>query len=113
MQLYVVQARCQPVLTIQPQHGLANRMRAFLSACSVAKGTGRHLHVVWDRDVHINASFADLFKPSPAFSVLQIPRPVSPKFYLQYNYMVPEEGAVKVPSPPSRCRVHGRRGAVQ
>ncbi|KAL7752287.1 hypothetical protein RI367_002333 [Sorochytrium milnesiophthora] len=48
-------------VVIHAQGGLANRVRAYLSAKVFAKTTGRTLIVLWQRDTHCPAGFFDLF----------------------------------------------------
>ena len=55
-----------PLLVIEVQHGLCNRLRALASAVSVARATGRALLVVWCRDAHCGAALPDLLDwPGP------------------------------------------------
>lgn len=53
----------QGSLTLVPSGGLANRMRAVVSACQLCKQTGSTLQVVWFRDWALNAAFHDIFEP--------------------------------------------------
>ena len=56
-------------ITLVPDSGLANRMRAILSAHALCTLTGSDLAVVWLRDRGLNAKFSDLFQPSTMLSV--------------------------------------------
>ena len=82
-----LQAGGRPLLTIHLQYGLAERIRAFLSACSVAAATGRHLHVFWESDDAVPVGFTDLFEAQGNFTVLPLPLPVNTEDYDVYNYM--------------------------
>lgn len=46
---------------VHAQYGLGNRLRALGSAMAVAKVTGRVLVLIWEKDVHLNCEFSDLF----------------------------------------------------
>lgn len=46
-----------------PVGGLANRMRAMASACTLAKKVGEAVSVVWFKDRALNAPFDALFQP--------------------------------------------------
>lgn len=48
-----------------PSGGLANRMRAIASACSMTRLTGNDLQIVWFQDWALNAPFYSIFKPQP------------------------------------------------
>ena len=48
-------------IILVPQHGLGNRLRTVASAISIAEATGKSLEVFWQRDVHLDATFSDLF----------------------------------------------------
>ena len=50
-------------LVVQPMHGLGNRIRALVSAMAAAEALSRRFAVVWNRDVHCDADFSDLFEP--------------------------------------------------
>ena len=49
-------------LIVEVSHGLGNRLRAYASAAALAARTGRALELVWARDVHLKASFSELFE---------------------------------------------------
>lgn len=59
-------------LTLAPMGGLANRMRAMLSAYSLACQVGSDLHVAWLRDRGLNARLSDLFEPVNLFEVEEV-----------------------------------------
>ena len=48
-------------LYVQVSHGLGNRLRAYASAAALAKKCGRKLGLVWIPDIHLNATFHELF----------------------------------------------------
>lgn len=50
-------------LTLVPSGGLANRMRAVVSAYDLCRQTGSTLRVVWFRDWALNAPFHSIFEP--------------------------------------------------
>lgn len=50
-------------LYLVPLGGLCNRLRAIMSAISLAQELRSPLHVIWLRDAGLNARFADLFAP--------------------------------------------------
>lgn len=50
-------------LLLVPAGGLANRMRAIVSAYSLCEKVGSSLSVVWFRDWALNAAFTDIFEP--------------------------------------------------
>jgi hypothetical protein len=47
---------------IHAQHGLGNRLRAFASAMSIARKSGRELVLIWEPDNHCECEFGDLFE---------------------------------------------------
>ena len=55
-----------PILTIAPIGGLANRMRAILSAWTLATELKLQLHVVWLRNAELNCPYNKLFNPLPS-----------------------------------------------
>ena len=55
--------RSHPTLTLVPVGGLANRMRAIVSAAALTGETGHTLHVVWFKDAGLNCRFDELFCP--------------------------------------------------
>lgn len=59
----VVEAVSEIVLV--PLGGLCNRLRAVMSAVSLARDANVPLRVVWLRDAGLNARFSDLFQPLP------------------------------------------------
>lgn len=58
-------------LYLKPVGGLCNRMRAVDSGVSLAEQVGKRLVVFWGRDQWLNCRYADLFKPSPNFDVVE------------------------------------------
>lgn len=59
----IVEALSEIVLV--PLGGLCNRLRAVMSAISLARDSLVPLRVVWLRDSGLNARFSDLFQPLP------------------------------------------------
>ena len=51
-------------------HGLGNRLRAFASVKALADATDRRLAVLWDRDIHLNASWDSLFEAVPGVLIV-------------------------------------------
>lgn len=43
------------------QYGLGNRLRVLGSAMALAQASGRVLVVIWEKDIHLNCEFSDLF----------------------------------------------------
>lgn len=60
------------IITLVPIGGLANRMRAMMSAISLSKNIGAQLQVVWVRDSGLNARFAELFQDIPCCNILEV-----------------------------------------
>ena len=50
-------------LMLIPAGGLANRMRAVVSAYNLCRAVGGKMQVVWFRDWALNAPFRDIFRP--------------------------------------------------
>ena len=50
-------------MTLLPLGGLANRMRAILSAISLSDDTGTPLQIIWRTDPLLNCPFRQLFQP--------------------------------------------------
>lgn len=59
-------------LTLAPIGGLANRMRAVLSANALARHVGSRLRVVWLKEKGLYASFSALFEPLPIAAVEEL-----------------------------------------
>ena len=55
-------ANFKPLLVIDVQHGLCNRLRALASAAVIAEAMGRQLVVVWRTDAHCQARADDLLR---------------------------------------------------
>ena len=83
----MVYAKCKPLLVIHALQGLTDRMRAVASACSVAKATGRHLHIIWEAQDGVAAPFGVLFEvPDPKhFTVADTPPFLSYGDYVFYD----------------------------
>jgi len=60
------------MLIIQPIGGLCNRMRAINSAWMLAKERGDKLLVIWNVNHELGCPYEKLFKPHPAFQVINI-----------------------------------------
>lgn len=58
----VEQSDTKTLMIVHVAHGLGNRLRAFAAGKAFAEATGRSLMVVWERDAHCEASFAELFE---------------------------------------------------
>lgn len=50
-------------LTLVPEGGIANRMRAIASGYNLCRTTGSELEVVWFKDHGMNAHFYEIFEP--------------------------------------------------
>lgn len=87
-------AHSKPVVYVDAQHGLGNRLRAIGSAAAIAKSLGRELVIVWQADHHCECEFRDLFD----YDGLVITQSFTSKAYQYmdvYNYMEIEPGACK------------------
>jgi len=49
------------VLFLHVQFGLGNRLRSLGAGMALAAATGRELVLIWERDVHLDATFHDFF----------------------------------------------------
>ena len=67
------------------QHGLGNRLRAYLSAAEVAHRSNRSLTLVWVPDEHCNATFQSLFQRKEHEDVRDAP--FAPSAAVMYDYM--------------------------
>jgi hypothetical protein len=83
-------------LVVHLQFGLCNRLRALASAMEAAKTSGRHLRVIWERDMHTAADFHDLFENQEmdVYNSFEASEYLS-DFYDRYNYMEAEKGGKK------------------
>lgn len=83
-----------PLLFIDVQHGLCNRLRALASATVLAKNSGRQLILVWCPDHHCQARVGDLLNydgtviEDPTLAAFERSRAAR-----VYNYMEIEDGA--------------------
>jgi hypothetical protein len=50
------------MITIKPEGGLGNRMRAIDSALLIAKSEGKTINVIWEMTFELNCSFSKLFR---------------------------------------------------
>jgi hypothetical protein len=55
----------KPIIVLEPQGGLCNRMRAIVGALDLAKTLDARLIVTWVRTGSLNASFSDVFQDIP------------------------------------------------
>ena len=55
--------RRHPVITLVPEGGLANRMKAIDAAVALAREAGSRLRIVWFKDWGLNCRFDELFRP--------------------------------------------------
>lgn len=62
-------------LTLRPEGGLGNRLRAIASAVHLASETGVRLNVIWFRDWACRAAYSQLFEPSSLLA-LRDARPI-------------------------------------
>jgi hypothetical protein len=90
-------------IIIEPIAGLANRLRATVSGMCAAEDIGRPLTIVWEKDGHCEADFADLFEPLPAIhvtnrGVLTAGSPVECKNHAEWLGLVAKEGPLHVRS---------------
>ena len=83
----------KPLLVIDVQHGLCNRLRALASAAVIAEASGRQLVVVWRCDAHCGARAGDLLHlalPVIEDGATDLLRDRAAR---HYNYMEIEPGA--------------------
>lgn len=80
-------------LYVHPQHGLANRLRAVASAWLLAEKANLDLVIIWEKDMHCNASFKELFKTP--LVVIDSLNSINIDNCIIYNYMDDEEGSEK------------------
>lgn len=59
-------------LTLVPEGGLGNRMKAIASAYALCKANNWKLRVIWFRDKGLNARFSDIFEPVTGESFFNI-----------------------------------------
>ncbi|GAB4396113.1 MAG: hypothetical protein OHK0053_09260 [Microscillaceae bacterium] len=59
------------VIYLKPLGGLGNRLRTILAGLQLAQNTGRSLTVIWERKAELNAAYQQLFRPHPAFEVIE------------------------------------------
>lgn len=84
----------RPILFIDAQHGLCNRLRAMTSAATIAEASGRELVVIWCPDHHCEARLPDLLDYNGPYieqrNTADALRDACP---IRYNYMEIEGGA--------------------
>lgn len=80
----------KPVLFIDAQHGLGNRLRAIGSAAAIAQCTDRELVIIWKPDNHCDCEFRDLFQYDG--QILTDSFDISARHCQMYNYMEIEGG---------------------
>jgi len=59
-------------IIIEPIAGLANRLRATVSGMCAAEDVGRPLTIIWEKDRHCDADFADLFGVAAIYGAIPI-----------------------------------------
>jgi hypothetical protein len=84
----------RPVVYVDAQHGLGNRLRAIGSAASIAKSIGREIIVVWQADHHCECEFSDLFDYDGKV-ITQAFVNDAYQYMDVFNYMEIEDGARK------------------
>lgn len=67
-------------LTLVPEGGLANRMKAIASAYALCR-ENCHLQIIWFKDKGLNAGFHDIFRPIPSENFAHL-REARPKDYI-------------------------------
>lgn len=92
---HILQPRKYLKLIVRPMHGLGNRIRAIVSARVLAKYFGRHLVILWDRDIHCNTSYFSLFAPRLGETVTDDEEVLND--CIHYNYMDAEARYDAVP----------------
>jgi len=91
-------------IIIEPIAGLANRLRATVSGMCAAEDLGRPLTIVWEKDGHCDADFADLFEPLPGAicvtnkNVLRDWNPVECKTHEDWLNLVAKGGDLHIQS---------------
>ncbi|HTE28218.1 O-fucosyltransferase family protein [Flavitalea sp.] len=51
------------MIYLEPNYGLANRMRVIASGLDLKESTGQRLTIVWPKTFELNCAFKDLFQP--------------------------------------------------
>jgi hypothetical protein len=77
------------MITLVPIGGLCNKMRAIASAYALACKLQVQLKVIWINNADLGANFADLFKPSAYFKVLDLTPRSSLRGKLQMLFYLP------------------------
>jgi hypothetical protein len=83
----------KPLLVIDVQHGLCNRLRALASAAVIAEATGRQLVMVWRTDAHCGARAGDLLHLGVPVIEDDAADLLRERAARVYNYMEVEPGA--------------------
>jgi hypothetical protein len=87
--------RRRPLLCIDAQHGMGNRLRAIGSAAALASRADRELVIVWQPDHHCDCRLADLFDYSGPVLDEAFPAEARGPGYDLYNYMPVEPDSAK------------------
>ena len=83
----------RPILFIDVQHGLCNRLRAMASAAALAAATDRQMVVIWRPDHHCEARIGDLLRYTGPVIEDDAAEWYRARSGLVYNYMEVEPGA--------------------
>ena len=101
-------------LIVRVMHGLGNRLRTLASARAVAEATGRRLAICWSADLHLNATFEELFEPSFSAETFTVHTACDDgtliaRADMQQHSLVSKE--LPPPSPLSEWKLHRMRAA--
>ncbi|MBK5928442.1 galactosyltransferase-related protein [Rhodobaculum claviforme] len=88
-------ARQRPVLYVDAQHGMGNRLRAIGSAAAIASHADRALVIVWQPDHHCDCRLGDLFDYSGPVLESAFVDDAATRGIEVYNYMPVEPGSRK------------------
>jgi len=81
-------------------HGLANRIRAMVSALVIAKFSGRKLTLIWEIDPHCRANYLDLFELTPEIE-FGTRADIESSKCKHYDYMDPDVKYTKIDTDES------------
>ena len=87
--------RQRPVLYVDAQHGMGNRLRAIGSAAALASRADRELVIVWQPDHHCDCRLTDLFDYAGPVVETAFPEDAAARGIDVYNYMPLEPGSQK------------------
>ncbi|MGI4886664.1 MAG: hypothetical protein ACRYFR_17045 [Janthinobacterium lividum] len=57
------------MIYLEPNFGLANRMRAIASGLELAQSANKKMKIIWQNNPELNCPFYDLFEPLPGIEV--------------------------------------------